>query len=119
MKLEANQVPAKRSSEACTTDCSSIIAENIDLGRTCSRGCSCGSVLILGHWRCSKDSSNPHQLDQLPTFGSNAIKFTHEGKVGIRLYVVSDPSLEEGERCPQKLNADQVNCFRKWTERRC
>lgn len=41
------------------------------------------------------------------TFGSNAIKFTHEGKVGIRLYVVSDPSLEEGERCPQKLNADQ------------
>ncbi|BFG18024.1 hypothetical protein CerSpe_042990 [Prunus speciosa] len=38
---------------------------------------------------------------------SNAIKFTHEGKVGIRLYVVSDPSLEEGEICPQKLNADQ------------
>ncbi|KAM1434706.1 hypothetical protein ACFX13_043475 [Malus domestica] len=32
---------------------------------------------------------------------SNAIKFTHEGKVGIKLYVVSDPSLEEGERCPQ------------------
>ncbi|PQP99226.1 histidine kinase 5 [Prunus yedoensis var. nudiflora] len=38
---------------------------------------------------------------------SNAIKFTPEGKVGIRLYVVSDPSLDEGERCPQKLNADQ------------
>ena len=38
---------------------------------------------------------------------SNAIKFTHEGKVGINLYVVPEPSLEKIEECPQKSQADQ------------
>ncbi|GMY29105.1 histidine kinase 5 [Fagus crenata] len=37
---------------------------------------------------------------------SNAIKFTHEGKVGINLYVVPDPSSRKGGGCHQKLTAD-------------
>ncbi|KAI6679161.1 hypothetical protein NL676_033042 [Syzygium grande] len=37
---------------------------------------------------------------------SNAIKFTHEGKVGIILYVVPEPSLEKIEEC-QNSQADQ------------
>ncbi|KAJ7958441.1 histidine kinase 5-like [Quillaja saponaria] len=38
---------------------------------------------------------------------SNAIKFTHEGKVGINLYVVPDPSFGNAEGYHQKLIADQ------------
>jgi signal transduction histidine kinase len=38
---------------------------------------------------------------------SNAIKFTHEGKVGIKLYVVSDPCYGKAERKHQKSSADQ------------
>ncbi|CAK7354116.1 unnamed protein product [Dovyalis caffra] len=38
---------------------------------------------------------------------SNAIKFTHEGKVGINLYVVSDPCYGKGEGNNQKSSADQ------------
>ncbi|KAE8099906.1 hypothetical protein FH972_017850 [Carpinus fangiana] len=41
---------------------------------------------------------------------SNAIKFTHEGKVGINLYVVSDPSSVKGEGCHQnKVSVDGDN----------
>lgn len=32
-----------------------------------------------------------------PTLCSNAIKFTHEGKVGIKIYVVPEPSSGNGE----------------------
>ncbi|XP_042477642.1 probable histidine kinase 1 [Macadamia integrifolia] len=38
---------------------------------------------------------------------SNAIKFTHEGKVGINLYVIPNPCLGNGEGNQQKLKADQ------------
>ncbi|XP_040997938.1 histidine kinase 5 isoform X2 [Juglans microcarpa x Juglans regia] len=38
---------------------------------------------------------------------SNAIKFTHEGKVGINLFVVSDSSSGKGEGCPQKFTATE------------
>ncbi|XP_043696183.1 histidine kinase 5-like [Telopea speciosissima] len=38
---------------------------------------------------------------------SNAIKFTHEGKVGINLYVVPDPCSSHGEGNQQQLLADQ------------
>ncbi|XP_059454952.1 histidine kinase 5 [Corylus avellana] len=41
---------------------------------------------------------------------SNAIKFTHEGKVGVNLYVVPDPSSVKGEGCHQKLTADESTC---------
>lgn len=40
---------------------------------------------------------------------SNAIKFTHEGKVGINLYVVPDPSSSKGEASHQTLNAAEAN----------
>ena len=42
-------------------------------------------------------------------FCSNAIKFTHEGKVGIKLHVVQEPSLEKSEESHQKMKADQPN----------
>ncbi|KAI7997754.1 putative histidine kinase 1 [Camellia lanceoleosa] len=38
---------------------------------------------------------------------SNAIKFTHEGKVGIKLYVVPAPSSGMGEGFNQKISADR------------
>lgn len=38
---------------------------------------------------------------------SNAIKFTHEGKVGIKLYVVTEPYSGRGVGNHQKLNADE------------
>ncbi|XP_043707990.1 histidine kinase 5-like isoform X2 [Telopea speciosissima] len=38
---------------------------------------------------------------------SNAIKFTHEGKVGINLYVIPNPCSGHGEGNQQKLKADQ------------
>ncbi|CAN1184978.1 Probable histidine kinase 1 [Linum perenne] len=38
---------------------------------------------------------------------SNAIKFTHEGKVGIDLYVVSDPGCKKPEVNHQKVPLDQ------------
>ncbi|PON73151.1 Sortase system response regulator [Parasponia andersonii] len=38
---------------------------------------------------------------------SNAVKFTHEGKVGIKLYVVPTPSWGKEEVCDKKLNAEQ------------
>ncbi|XP_050216008.1 histidine kinase 5 [Mercurialis annua] len=37
---------------------------------------------------------------------SNAIKFTHEGKVGINLYVVADPCFEKAEENHHKSSAD-------------
>ena len=39
-------------------------------------------------------------------FCSNAIKFTHEGKVGINLYVVSKPSFAKADGI-QKITTDQ------------
>ncbi|CAN6682500.1 unnamed protein product [Malus baccata var. baccata] len=47
---------------------------------------------------------------------SNAIKFTHEGKVGIKLYVVSDPSFEEDEGCSQNPNTVQSTVSEKGPE---
>ncbi|KAH7523907.1 hypothetical protein FEM48_Zijuj06G0061900 [Ziziphus jujuba var. spinosa] len=38
---------------------------------------------------------------------SNAIKFTHEGKVGIKVYVISNPSWAKENGCKQNLNSDQ------------
>ncbi|XP_052210719.1 probable histidine kinase 1 [Diospyros lotus] len=38
---------------------------------------------------------------------SNAIKFTHEGKVGIKLYMVVDPSSKMGEGSSQKITEDR------------
>ncbi|KAF3446139.1 hypothetical protein FNV43_RR11318 [Rhamnella rubrinervis] len=38
---------------------------------------------------------------------SNAIKFTHEGKVGIKLYVVSNPCWAQEKGCQQNLNSNQ------------
>ncbi|XP_054818195.1 histidine kinase 5-like [Prosopis cineraria] len=38
---------------------------------------------------------------------SNAIKFTHEGKVGINLYLVPDPSFAKAEASLKKTSADQ------------
>lgn len=35
------------------------------------------------------------------------MKFTHEGKVGINLYVIPEPSSGKGERCPQVFANDQ------------
>lgn len=87
-----------------------------------------------GHWRCSKNSTDSYQLDQVlnllkvslffftvvirplvssilncivSTICSNAVKFTHEGKVGIKLYVL--PTLPWGKEdgCNQKLDAEQ------------
>ncbi|XP_058724968.1 probable histidine kinase 1 [Vicia villosa] len=38
---------------------------------------------------------------------SNAVKFTHQGKVGINLYVVPEPSFAKSEECHQKVTEDQ------------
>ncbi|XP_028799043.1 histidine kinase 5 [Neltuma alba] len=38
---------------------------------------------------------------------SNAVKFTHEGKVGINLYVVPEPSFSKAEASLQKTSIDQ------------
>lgn len=38
---------------------------------------------------------------------SNAIKFTHEGKVGIKLYVISNPSWAQEKESQQNLNLNQ------------
>ncbi|XP_062098016.1 histidine kinase 5 [Humulus lupulus] len=38
---------------------------------------------------------------------SNAVKFTHEGKVGIKLYVVPTPSWGREEGCNEQFNAEQ------------
>ncbi|XP_057718140.1 histidine kinase 5-like [Arachis stenosperma] len=38
---------------------------------------------------------------------SNAVKFTHEGKVGINLYVVTEPPFAKTEECNQKMNSEQ------------
>lgn len=43
------------------------------------------------------------------SFFSNAIKFTHEGKVGINLYVVAQPNSEKLEEVHQKMNGDKSN----------
>lgn len=40
-EVRSYEISTKRGSKACTPDCCSISAENFDLGRTCSRGCSC------------------------------------------------------------------------------
>ncbi|XP_054797681.1 histidine kinase 5-like [Prosopis cineraria] len=40
---------------------------------------------------------------------SNAIKFTHEGKVGINLYVVAEPSFGKSEGGLQKTSEDNSN----------
>lgn len=39
---------------------------------------------------------------------SNAVKFTHEGKVGIKLYVVPTPSWVKEEGCNKKSDAEQL-----------
>ncbi|CAN0860332.1 Histidine kinase 5 [Linum grandiflorum] len=49
---------------------------------------------------------------------SNAIKFTHEGKVGIDLYVVSDPGCEKPEVNHQKVHVDQSTANGQ-TEEKC
>lgn len=38
---------------------------------------------------------------------SNAVKFTHQGKVGINLYVVPEPQFAKEEECHQKVTEDQ------------
>ncbi|KAI9106864.1 hypothetical protein K1719_022392 [Acacia pycnantha] len=40
---------------------------------------------------------------------SNAIKFTHEGKVGINLYVVAQPNFGQSEEGLQKISGDKSN----------
>lgn len=40
-------------------------------------------------------------------FCSNAVKFTHEGKVGINLYVVPEPPFAKAEEGHQKVTTDQ------------
>ena len=40
-------------------------------------------------------------------FCSNAVKFTHEGKVGINLYVVPEPLFAESEEGHQKTTSEQ------------
>ncbi|KAJ4833413.1 hypothetical protein Tsubulata_049508 [Turnera subulata] len=52
---------------------------------------------------------------------SNAIKFTHEGKVGINLYVIPDPGFGKAEGNHQKPNgeqsgSDQISSHRKHSE---
>ncbi|XP_019458871.1 PREDICTED: histidine kinase 5 isoform X1 [Lupinus angustifolius] len=39
---------------------------------------------------------------------SNAVKFTHEGKVGINLYVVAEPPFAKAEECHQNSNSEQL-----------
>lgn len=40
-------------------------------------------------------------------FCSNAVKFTHQGKVGINLYVVPEPAFAKEEESHQKVTEDQ------------
>lgn len=47
---------------------------------------------------------------------SNAIKFTHEGKVGINLYVVPDPTTTKGEGCHQKLTENESRFSKNGTK---
>lgn len=46
-------------------------------------------------------------LDKMFSLTSNAIKFTHEGKVGIKLYVVAEQHLETKQNCHEKISLDQ------------
>ncbi|XP_019176804.1 PREDICTED: histidine kinase 5 [Ipomoea nil] len=51
---------------------------------------------------------------------SNAIKFTHEGKVGIKLYVVPEPSLGAKQGSHQKQSLDSLkSSSNNWKEDRC
>ncbi|KAK6129740.1 hypothetical protein DH2020_036502 [Rehmannia glutinosa] len=65
-------------------------------------------MLSIGYRRRPKDSTDSHQLERLlktDVLYSNAIKFTHEGKVGINLYVVQEPSTI-AKQGSQKLDRD-------------
>ncbi|THG13629.1 hypothetical protein TEA_024065 [Camellia sinensis var. sinensis] len=57
------------------------------------------ALLIRGCGRTDFPGGSSEQL--------NAIKFTHEGKVGIKLYVVPAPSSGMGEGFNQKISADR------------
>ncbi|XP_023535220.1 histidine kinase 5-like [Cucurbita pepo subsp. pepo] len=51
---------------------------------------------------------------------SNAIKFTHQGKVGINLYVLPYPPIGKGEESPKKSTADNSTVpVNGWQEGTC